>query len=167
MRRSLPQTSEITFQNVWKEKDQALLDEIVSVWKQYKAIPPGENPIDRAKQVVYLARNAENHIVGISTAYISRISQLRAHMFVYRAFITEPYRRKRILTRITLLTRDYLESIHKETDPRCLGIIATVENEGLNQTLRQAVYPRSKLALMGYTKGGHPIRVYYFQGAEI
>lgn len=164
---TLAQTPEIAFQNVWSEKNQVLLDEIVDVWNQYNAIPPGENPLDRAKQVVYLARNKENHIVGISTAYINRISQLRANMFVYRAFIAKPYRRQGLLTRITLMTRDYLESIHQSINPRCLGIIATIENEGLNKTLRQAVYPISKLALIGYSKRGYPVRVYYFDEAKI
>lgn len=157
----------ITFQNVWKEKNQELLDEIVDAWTRYKAIPPGENPLDRAKQVVYLARNEENHIVGIATAYIRRIGQLRANMFVYRSFVAEPYRRKGIMTRITVMTRDYLELIHQNINPMCLGIIAEIENEGLKQTLRQAVYPQSKLALIGYSKRGNPIRVYYFQGAKI
>ncbi len=160
-------TPEITFQNVWEEKNQELLDEIVEVWNRHRALPRGENPLDRAKQVVYLARNKENRIVGISTAYISWVKQLKANMFVYRGFVAQHYRRMGILTKLTLMTRDYLETIHRSINPRCLGIIATIENAGLNQTLRQAVYPKSKLALIGYTKSGNPIRVYYFQGAEI
>lgn len=157
----------ITFQNVWMEKNQDLLDEIVTAWKQHNALPKTENPIDRAKQVVYLARDANNNIVGISTAFINRIQQLRAHMFIYRCYIAKPFRRQGIMTRITVMTRDYLQSIHQDINPRCLGILAEIENEGLKKTLPYAVYPQSKLSLIGYSKRGNPIRVYYFQGAKI
>ena len=129
------------YQNVWPEKNQELLDEIVAVWKETNALSQNQNPIDRAKEVVFLVRNEQNKIVAISTAFIRRIQQLRAHMFVYRCFVTKSYRRKKIATRITVITRDYLESIHKNIEPRCIGIIAETENDEFNQTMRQAVYP--------------------------
>ena len=37
---------DITFQNVWMEKDQDLLDEIVAVWVENKAIRSRENAMD-------------------------------------------------------------------------------------------------------------------------
>jgi len=157
---------EFEYQKVWAEKDQALLDEIVSTWEKYGITVEGEAAVDRAKNVVLLVRNSGGEIIGISTARIHYINRLKANMFVYRGFVVPEYRRMKIMTNMVVITRDYLESIYESVKPHCLGIIAEIQNKGLVDTLRYPVYPKSKLALIGYSNTGNQIRVYYFQNVK-
>ena len=116
---------EFEYQNVWAEKDQNLLDEIVSTWEKYGITVEGEAAVDRAKNVVLLVRTSGGGIAGISTARIHYINRLKANMFVYRGFVVPEYRRMKIMTNMVVNTRDYLESIYESVKPSKLRIPST------------------------------------------
>ena len=153
------------FENVWCTKDQKLLNEIVEAWDRVHAIPANQSGQERAKQVVYLVRNKNDEIIGISTAYFTFIPNLNNNLFVYRCMIFPGNNIPGLFTKITLLTIEYLESIHKSLNQKVIGILTEVENKSL-QKLNLAVLP-SGFVFIGYSKRGNPLRVYYFKGAKI
>ena len=158
---------EFEFQNVWSPKNQDLLEEIVLFWNQYKAIPPGESGIDRAKDVVFIARDQEGKIAAVSTVKIHFTKFLKLNMFYYRCFVAPEHRRKRLMTEITVHTRDFLETEHKRIKPLCAGMIAELQNPDLNTYRREAVFTASGLTFIGYNSKGFQMRIYYFKGATI
>lgn len=158
---------EFTYENVWSPKSQDLLDEIVEFWNKYKAIPPGESAIDRAKDVVFIIRDQTNAVVAVSTAKINFIKFLKLNMFYYRCFVAPEYRRQGLMTKITVETRNFLENEHQNIKPLCAGIIAELQNKALNEYRREAVFVASGLTFIGYNKNGHQVRIYYFKGAKI
>ena len=157
--------SSYTFQNVWSLKDQDLLDEIVAAWDRVGAIPDQQSSQDRAKQVVFLIRDHNNQIAGISTAFISYFPQLKNKFFIFRCMIFPEYRAPGLLAKLTTMTLDYLESIHKSLNEKVIGVITEVENKQL-QKLNRAIL-HTGFIFIGYSKRGNPIRVYYFKGAKI
>ena len=157
----------VTFDNVWMEKTEDLINEIASVWENYSALPEGEKTFDRAKQVVYLARNAEGQIIAISTAYPSYIKRLNNHFFAFRCFLTPENRIPGLMTKITALTLEYLETVQNNYDPKMIGVITEVQNERLHEHRREAVYPETGMVFIGYSKNGNQLRVSYFKGARI
>jgi len=155
----------LRFENVWSLKNQDLLDEIVEAWAILGVVPEGQSSMDRAKQVVYLVRNTDSKIVGISTTYISFIPKLKNKLFVYRCLIFPKYRYPGLLAMLTKMTLEYLESIHHSLNEKIIGVITEIENKSL-QKLNLAVLP-SGFVFIGYSKRGNPVRVYYFKGAKI
>ena len=155
----------ITFENVWMEKNQELLDEIVEAWNNVGAIPPGQSGIERAKQVVYIVRNEKKKIIGISTAYLSGVKRLRNNFFIYRCMVFPGNKIPGLFTKLTDLSLKYLESIHTTLKRKVIGVLTEVENKEL-QKLNLAILTTG-LIFIGYSKRGNPIRVYYFKGAKI
>ena len=105
----------VEFQNVWMEKTDSLIQEVAEVWKQYSALPEGEKFFDRAKQVVYVARQS-GRIIAISTAFPTNIPRLENHLFAFRCFLVPDSRIPGLMTKITALTLDYLETIKDNYD---------------------------------------------------
>lgn len=159
--------AEFEFQNVWSPKNQELLEEIVSFWNKFKAIPPGDSGLDRAKDVVFIARDQDGKIAAVSTVKISLIKFLKLNMFYFRCFVAPDYRRKRLMTEITVKTRDFLENEHQKIKPVCAGMIAELQNPNLNTYRREAVFKASGLTFIGYNSKGFQTRIYYFKGATI
>ena len=154
-----------SFHNVWSEKNQDLLDEIVDAWKQIGAIPPGQSGMDRAKQVVYLVRDENGKIVAITTAFITYFPQLKHDVFAFRALIFKENRIPGLLPKLTKMTLEYLESIHHSIDKNIIGVITEVENQSLQKLNR--VVLSTGFTFIGYSKRGNPVRVYYFKGAKL
>jgi len=157
--------NQFKFENVWSLKNQDLLDEIVDAWTKVGAIPGNQSGMDRAKQVVYIVRNAENKIIGISTAYLANVPLLKNNLFVFRCMIFPGFRIPGLLAKLTSMSLQYLESIHHSLKQKVVGVFTEVENKELHK-MNYAVLP-SGFTFIGYSKRGNPIRVYYFKGAKI
>ena len=157
---------QVEFQNVWMEKTDALIQEVAEVWNQYSALPEGEQYFDRAKQVVYVARQ-NGRIIAISTAFPTHIPRLENHLFAFRCFLVPDGRIPGLMTKITALTLEYLETIKDNYDPGMIGVITEVQNDRLQEHRREAVYPGTGMVFIGYSKAGNQLRVKYFKGATI
>jgi len=156
----------ISFQNVWKTEDEAIIKEIIELWTSNNLLPEGSDPAKRAKQVVFVIRSHENKIIGISTAFPEYIKQLRNHAFLFRCFILPEHRYPGLLTKLTVITRDFLQSIFEETDPPCIGMISIIQNERLNE-YNKPWYKGGDMVFIGYTQDGLQMRMFYFDGATI
>lgn len=156
----------LTFDNVWKRGDADIEAEIIALWKNNQLLPAGSDPVKRAKQVVYTIRNAENRIVGVTTAFPEYAKLLRNHVFMFRCFIEKDYRVPGLLTKITVMTRDFLNELSRTFQPPCIGMMSIVENTRINEH-RLPVYKGGEMIFIGYTPNGRQMRIYYFDGALI
>lgn len=157
----------IKFEEVFGKDDKELAGELIDVWKKHNLLSKGESGEERMKQVVFVVKNKNNEIIGISTAYPIYVEQLKNTLFAFRCMLIPEYRYPGLLTKLTVQTRDFLEEIHSTYDPYCIGIITEVQNTKLNEHRKEAVYPGSGFTFIGYSKRGFQIRIYYFKGAKI
>ena len=156
----------VTFQNVWKNTDSEIRDQVISIWKNFSKLPP-EKINERMGQFLYVVKNEDNKVVGISTAFKTYIMQLRNHLYVYRCLITPDYSIPGLDAKLTVLSRNFLESIHKQDGPEvAIGLLAMIQNPKLKERT-MAKWPASGFVYIGNSREGTHIRVYYFKGARI
>jgi len=154
--------------NVWQEISNELNNEIVEFWRRNDALPPGEDPEERADQVVFIVRNEREEIVALCTAVKTFVSRFKNDFYLYRTMTDATYREQGVAMDLLIRTRDFFEKRFKEEKIKtCIGILFNLENERLGAVFREAIRPRTKFIFMGYNNRDQQIRAYYFDGAEI
>jgi len=158
----------VSYENLWGMDAAELKKEVITMWKQHNPGFEGAKVEERANQIVFVAKNEFEQVIGVSTAFKVYIKQFRNFMYSIRVMVLPEYRSQKLATDILVKSRDFLESIHQEDlpDPP-IGMITLVENELLKKNKREAIWPASKMVYAGNSSKGHHIRVYYFKGATI
>lgn len=159
--------SDLVFENVWGRDTSHVREQVLNIWMQHRG-PKGVKAGERLKQLVFVVKTSRGEVVGVSTAFKAYMKQLRNHFYVFRLLIVPGYRVPGLTSKILVITRDFLESIHAaEIAETPIGLITLVENEALKQHRNEAIWPASRMVYIGNTREGHHIRVYYFAGARI
>ncbi|MFZ6014059.1 MAG: hypothetical protein ACOYXT_27205 [Bacteroidota bacterium] len=155
----------LNFENVWKNN--GVPEDVIGLWKLYGVL--SQDQIDlRAHQLVYVVRNESGSAIGVSTAFKAYIKQLRNYFYAFRCMLIPEYRIPGLTSKLVVMTRDFLESIHEQDEgEKAIGVITLVENERIKQNRREAIWPASKMVYIGNSGNGSQIRVYYFKGARI
>jgi hypothetical protein len=155
----------ITFENVWQKPDPATQMQVGAIWKNFGRFDDAKIR-ERMSQLVYVARDEEK-VVAVSTAFKAYIAQLKNFFYIFRCLVLPQHSIPGIDAKITVLTRDFMESIHKHdgTD-EAIGLLALIENPKLKER-SLAIWPASGLVYIGNSKEGHHIRVYYFKKAVV
>lgn len=157
---------QVHFENVWKTESTALKEAVATVWKNNFLINEDEIRT-RVNQLVYVIKNEEEQVLGVSTAYKVYIKQLRNFLYAVRFMILPDYRIPGLLPQLVGKTKEFLEEVHlTDTNEKCIGLIALVENEEMKTKLRAPILP-SGFVYIGNSGAGHHLRVYYFKGARI
>jgi hypothetical protein len=158
-------TLEIT--PVWKQITPELEAELTQFWIDNRAIADDQGAVERARQVVCLARSEQGVIVGVSTAHPRFVPRLRQPMYYYRNFIAADFRGRQLAPAFLLKTKEVLQSYNLAlSEPRCLGIIIELENQSLAAHRNEAQW-REGFTFIGYSLRGLPLRVWYFEGARL
>lgn len=153
---------------VWKNITPELEAELVEFWLGNKAIGDEKLAVERAKQVVCLARSEQGVIVGVSTVQPRIVPRLRQPMYYYRNFIAADYRGKQLSIPFLLKTKEVLQDYNKALPkPVCIGIIMELENQSLAAHFNQAYWHRVGFTFIGYSPKGLQLRIWYFEGAEL
>lgn len=161
-------TDTYTVDNVWEEKSADLKEEIVDFWLREGALGSREQAEQRVSQVVMVARDSFDEVVGVCTAYPRQNSQIRQVFYHYRTFVAAAHRKGSIAYRLVLAARDYFNGRFTQGhDPHIIGMIIEVENEGLRNKFDIAVWPTTGFVFIGYNHRGDHVRVYYFDEARI
>lgn len=155
------------FENQWISQSATTRQEVMAFWNANKLLKPGVSGEERAKEIVWVVRNASRKVIAVSTAFKAHFKQLNNNFYVFRCAIAPDSRGPGLMSKILVETRDFLESIHKKDPEPCVGLMTFVENPTINKGRREAVWPASKMVYMGETPDGKQIRVYYFKGARI
>ena len=158
--------SEITINNVWQNKSDELIQEIIAFWKSHRVIPSNVDIDDRARQVVLAVRNEEEQIVGVTTSYLTKYAPLKNTFFVFRGMLAPEYRIPGLFIKMTIASIQILEKYSSKLNEteRPIGVLTEIENPGLKKT-RMTKSP-SGMTLIGFSAKGNPMYVYYFKGAR-
>lgn len=152
--------------NVWK--NEVAKEAAIQFWKQNGMQWTDEQYVKRAEQLVYVALNDNEQIVGVTTAVPTAISGLNnLKFFNFRILIDKDFRIPGLLDKMAVETIDYLEELYINNQTDCIGVITLMENEKLNNLRREAVLPSTGFVFIGNSKNGAQIRVKYFKGAKI
>lgn len=155
-------------ENVWQRVSHDLKKEIVLFWEENDALPPGQDPEERADQVVFVVRNHRREIVAVNTALKVFFKRFNNSFYFYRTMTGPGFREVGIAIELLMRTRDFFEELyHAEQTKSCIGILFNLENEFLAARFKEAIWPRTKFIFMGNNPQGQQVRVYYFEGAEI
>ncbi|MFZ1808683.1 MAG: hypothetical protein WAU36_15740 [Cyclobacteriaceae bacterium] len=158
----------VTYENLWGKNLGELKKEVITMWKQHNPTFEEAKAEERATQIVLVAKNEFEQVIGVSTAFKVYIKQFRNFMYSIRVMVLPEYRSQKLATDLLVRSRDFLESIHLEDQPDPpIGMITLVENELLKKNKREAIWPASKMVYAGNSSKGHHIRVYYFNGATL
>lgn len=155
------------FINIWQKPDYYPI--VINFWNDLRALPPTVDPANRAKELVYMVKDPkEDKVIGVTTVSQQKIPQLKNHpFFVFRTLIHPKSRIPGLASKLTLLTRDFLESLFIEKKTDCIGLYLVTDKKELMTVRTEAVWRNSKLTFIGTTKDGRHQRVYYFDGAKI
>ncbi len=158
----------VTYENLWRKDLGELKKEVITMWKLHNPGFEEDKTEERASQIVWVAKNEFEQVVGVTTAFKVYVKQFRNFMYSIRVMVLPEYRSQKLATDLLVKSRDFLESIHQEDlpDPP-IAMITLVENELLKKNKREAIWPASKMVYAGNSAKGHHIRVYYFKGATI
>lgn len=163
-----PQKETFSICNLWQKVDPVLADEIAGFWLEQKALSDVRQAIERTAQVVFLARNSEGKIVGVSTAYKKWQESLEHHFYYMRAFVHPDYRNQdlgRIFTRAVVSFFELQFITGAETE--AIGIFLEIENRFVQENRRDAILPDGDFVYLGKNSRGAHLRVRYFKGAQI
>ena len=157
----------LVFENVWERSPDNLREQVQALWQAHGG-PTGTAAEERSKQLVFVVKDANGSVVGVSTGFKVYIRQLRNYFFAIRLMIIPGYRIPGLTSKLLVSTRDFLESIYSRdgTNP-AIGIITLVENPRIRENRNEAIWPASGMVYIGNSGEGHHIRVYYFKGARI
>lgn len=159
---------DLTFEVVWKNESPELIREVSDFWMAQEIFNSYDKAEERARQLVYVVRNPDRQIVAVSTAFRAYVKLLNNHFYGLRLLAHPAFRIPGLSSKLFVMTRDYCEAISQsDGDPKCIGVITTVENDRIRQYRREAVWPASGMVYIGKTPKGHHVRVYYFDGVEV
>ncbi|MGQ0622488.1 MAG: hypothetical protein ACT4QA_21700 [Panacagrimonas sp.] len=160
-----------TLTNLWEADSAALRQDVVRFWTAENALRPDTNVVERAAQVLLVARDDRGAIVGVCTAYNAVHPRIEHRMFHFRAYVAGPARRQNLARELTLAARKYLESYNQRLpeDQKALGVIMEVEAAVLQTSpvTRQARWAATQMSFIGRTPSGAHLRVYYFEDAPL
>lgn len=157
----------VGYLDVWRNCPLHLRQQVKDLWAALGVVPDEAEVVARLEQLCYLARHGDR-TVGVSTASLGRLPQLRGDFFFFRCLVAPDYRRHGVARALAVLCRQRLERWSQEhPEARALGMAAVVESPALNELSRLPVWPASGLTLVGYADRERQIRVAWFGHARL
>ena len=137
------------------------------MWRQFRAIE-GESQIEkRSAEIVYIIKNGEGQVAGVSTARAVQVPFLNNHFFYeFRCFIAPHFRIPGLDSLLVVKSKSFLQE-QKDSEKKFKGLLMIIENEGIKMHRTKAIWSSSDMVFAGYNSKGHHIRVGYFKGARI
>ena len=159
--------SAITYRPAWRKADPELERDAIAFWaKREKLLPRGVNPEARAKELCAVAY-LDGKTVGVSTATLEPVPQLRCRMAVYRCAVAVGMRHQPLSWTITDYSREVLEQWSLENpNEKVMGLLAILQAREFVERYPMIVGP-ANMAFVGFTQNGYPIRVAWFKHAAI
>jgi hypothetical protein len=158
---------EVEYRPAWKRSDPVIERDAEILWRCEKALRPTANVTTNLSSLCAAAYRG-NELVATALVSARPISNLRCRLAMYRCFVAREMRERGIATGLTIFSRDLMEAWSREhPSEQILGLGAIIRSRMLVQNLDMPVYPKTKLALVGYSRRGFQIRVYWFEHARI
>lgn len=158
-------SAEIEF--VWRNVDDTLAEQIITMWDQHDALPPGADAIERAKEVVVVARE-NGELGGVVTATEWFYKALRHNFALYRVFVAPAYRQGGLLRELARKMHDDLQAWSLENpDAGISGVASVREARFLRENRRKGFSPGLGAMLVGFNASGFPINVKWFDHIRV
>jgi hypothetical protein len=140
-------------------------EDVLSLWTRESAVPAAE-AARRIEEVLLVAVERDEGVVGVSSSYLQRNEQLQMDLWYYRAFVARAHRMSSLAVLLALIGRDHLKTqFVTGRDTRAAGVVYEVENEGLKRTFNAALWLPTEFTFIGENARGDHVRVHLFPGA--
>jgi len=154
---------DVEFRPAWRLADPRIEADAIAFWNRLANLPKDVKAEERAKELV-LAAYQEGRIVGVVTASLGILPQVRARMAMLRGAVDRDLRRSHIGFAMLLGAPRILESWSTEhPHERLAGIGGIIESPELMAAQSQPYWPISRFGLIGFTPDGRQIRVTWFE----
>lgn len=148
------------------DQDEVSEQDVIDLWAREGAVT-GEEARRRILEVLLVGIHDEAGVVGVSSAYLQRNSQLDTQLWYYRAFVANRFRMSSMAILLALQGRDLLKQRYIEgADSRASGLIYEVENPGLKAHFNHATWFPTLFTFIGENPRGDHVRVHWFPGAR-
>lgn len=159
---------------VWPNPTPEVRQAVVQFWAQEAAVAAGD-AVTRSKQLVCVARDSNDEVAGVSTAYPQFVPQLGFPCFHYRSFVGRCHRASGLRSTdvVRRLLTDSYQHLNKEflsgRDEAVLGLFLEVENRSAIRRRRELVWTDlgANVVFVGRNARGCHCRVWYFEGARL
>jgi hypothetical protein len=159
--------ADVEFRPAWKRADPRIEQDAIAFWNRLGILPGGVAPEQRAKELVLVAYKGDG-IVGLITADVGILPQVREKLAMLRGAVDPDYRRTHVGFAMLLGARKLLEGWSAEhPHERLAGLGAIVESPDLLARQAQPYWPQSKFGLVGFLPDGRQIRVSWFEGFRL
>lgn len=138
--------------------------EIIDFWKRSNALGDEQASADRARQVVFMVRNADDRLVGVSTVYIADFMHPGQRFYFYRMFIQPEDRVPGMMRFVTLRSRDMLQAEYTPGSPR--GIVIVTENRKLMRAGMKRMFERNGWQYVGRGPRGNDLWLWPFKHTD-
>jgi ribosomal protein S18 acetylase RimI-like enzyme len=154
---------DVELRPAWRRDDPQVLADAIAFWKRLGILPGNVTPEARAKELV-LAAYRHGRVVGLVTAELGVLPQVRARMAMLRGAVDPELRRSHVGSAMLLAASKILETWSAEhPDERLAGIGGIIESPELAAVQSQPYWPNSRFGLIGFTPDGRQIRVAWFE----
>lgn len=147
----------------WRLDDARIEADAIAFWNRLDILPPGVSAEQRAKELIAVVYKDEQ-IVGVHTARIERVAQVRARLAMLRSAVDPDHRRTHVSMALTLYSRALLERWSAENPhERLAGLGAILESQQLAERGKQPYWPQTRFILAGILPDGRQFRVSWFE----
>ena len=151
----------------WRLDDARIEADAIAFWKRLGILPADVTPEQRAKELIAVVYR-DDRIVGVNTARIERVEQVRTRLAMLRSAVDPDHRRTHVAMALTLYSRALLERWSREhPDERVGGLGAIVESNQLAERGRQPFWPQTRFILAGFLANGRQLRISWFEDFRV
>ncbi len=139
-------------------------EDVIALWTTEAGLSPAEAE-RRLEELLLVAVAPDGTLAGISTAFLMFNDQLGADFWYYRTFVAAAHRKANLAVALIVAAREHIVArFTSGEDPRGLGIIFELENEGLKRAFPKGIWHESDFLFIGSNPRGAHVRVHYFPG---
>ncbi|HYI48630.1 MAG TPA: hypothetical protein VEX35_09210 [Allosphingosinicella sp.] len=155
------------FRPAWRLEDPEIERDAIQFWNRLGILPPDVAPEQRAKELIAAAYK-DGKLVGVQTATLGRLEQVRARLAMFRSAVDPDYRRFYLSRALTIFSKTLLQRWSAEhPEERLAGLGAVIESKELAAYGKKPYWPETQLILVGFMPDGRQIRVSWFEGFRL
>jgi len=151
----------------WRRDNKQFEQDAVDFWRRLGLLPADVDPEARARELAAVAYK-DGRLVAVTTLAIGRLEQVRARIAMLRAATDPEHRRGHAANALAIYTREIIERWAGEhPDEKIGGMGAVIESPNLRGWEKQPLWPTTQLSLIGHTRDGRQIRLYWFRNFRL
>lgn len=159
--------SPVQYHAVWPECPPDWQDRVREFWRSQGLLTDEAEIGRRLRQICCLA-SLSDRLVGVSTARLALIPQLRASFFFFRCAVLPEFRQQGVARALAVRCRDTLSDwSRRNPEAHACGMATVVESPLLSEFAKLPQWPASGLSLIGYTEQGQQLRIVWFEHARL